>query len=193
MDKKKVILVTDGDLIAKNALEIIAKKIGGRCISHSFGNPSPHTGAELIKMIKQTPTDPVIVMFDDNGSIYKAAGEKALEIVAKSSEIEVLGAVAVASNTKNVSGVKVDFSLDSNGNIVHCGVNKNGKKYKYTDNVYGDTVDILNYLDIPIIVGIGDIGKMNGKDFLHKGAPITYKAIKLILERNGINEEGYEA
>lgn len=192
MEKRRVVLITDGDVIAKNALEEIAKKIGGRCISQSAGNPSQHSGEELVTMIKQTPNDPVIIMFDDNGSLYKGEGEKALEYVAKSSEVDVLGVVAVASNTKNVSGVRVDFSIDNNGNVVNCGVDKHGKKYKDTENVYGDTVDILNNLDIPLIVGIGDIGKMDGKDFLHKGAPITYKAVKLILERNGINEKGYE-
>ena len=45
------------------------------------------------------------------------------------------------------------------------------------------TVYCLDQLDVPIIVGIGDIGKMNRKDDVEKGSPITMKAVELILER----------
>ena len=45
----------------------------------------------------------------------------------------------------------------------------------------GDTVDILEELSIPIVIGIGDIGKMNGHDNYHAGAKITSKALEYIL------------
>ena len=51
--------------------------------------------------------------------------------------------------------------------------------------LYGDTVYILDELDVPIIVGIGDIGKMARKDHFEIGSPITKKAVELILERSG--------
>jgi stage V sporulation protein AE len=38
-------------------------------------------------------------------------------------------------------------------------------------------------------VGIGDIGKMAGKDSYEIGAPITKKAIEIILERSGFHEK----
>ncbi|MEG3070546.1 MAG: stage V sporulation protein AE [Candidatus Syntrophopropionicum ammoniitolerans] len=34
----------------------------------------------------------------------------------------------------------------------------------------GDTVEIVDQLNIPLIIGIGDIGKMNGADDVKKGA-----------------------
>lgn len=38
--KRKVILVTDGDVYAAKTIEYAASKVGGRCISQSKGNPS---------------------------------------------------------------------------------------------------------------------------------------------------------
>ncbi len=49
----------------------------------------------------------------------------------------------------------------------------------------GDTVYCLDKLDLPLIVGIGDIGKMGRKDDISKGSPITMKAVEFILERSG--------
>lgn len=51
--KRKVILITDGDEYAKRAVELVAKEIGGRCISMSQGNPSRYTGLELVELIKR--------------------------------------------------------------------------------------------------------------------------------------------
>ncbi len=191
--KRRVILVTDGDIVAKKVIEITAKKIGGRCISHSAGNPTPYSGKELIELIMQTPYDPVLVMFDDNGLRFKGEGEKALEFIAKHPDIEVLGAIAVASNTKFVDGTTIEFSVDRNGKIVESGVNKDGEIVGGPLRIYGDTVDILNRIDIPIIIGIGDIGKMKGKDHIKNGSPITLKAIKTILEWDGNHEKKHEA
>lgn len=42
--KRKVILVTDGDVYAAKTIEYAASKVGGRCISQSKGNPSTRSG-----------------------------------------------------------------------------------------------------------------------------------------------------
>lgn len=47
-NKRRVILVTDGDGIAKKAVETAALRIGGRCISKSAGNPTPLSGKKII-------------------------------------------------------------------------------------------------------------------------------------------------
>lgn len=184
--QRRVILVTDGDEVAIKALESVAKQIGGRCITASGGNPTPVTGEEIVKMILSTPYDPVLVMFDDNGNCGTGNGEKALKYVVEHPEIIVLGVLAVASNTPCVEGVEVNYSISNKGNITQYRVDKKGNIIKdSTTKVIGDTVDILRKLDkIPIIIGIGDIGKMNGKDHLRYGVPITRKAIEFILERS---------
>ena len=41
--------------------------------------------------------------------------------------------------------------------------------------------------DIPLVVGIGDVGKMKRKDDICIGAPITRKAIEEILQKNSID------
>lgn len=192
MDKRRVILVTDGDVVAKDVLEAVAKEIGGRCISKSAGNPSPYTGKQIVELISQTPYDPVIVMFDDNGNLNKGEGEKALEYIVNHQDIEVIGVLAVASNTKFVYGIKVDYSIDQNGRIARNGVNKEGEFVKGSLKVYGDTVDVINKLSIPIIMGIGDIGKMEGKDLLRNGSPVTLKAVKTLLEWSDSHEKKYE-
>jgi len=95
-----------------------------------------------------------------------------------------LGVVAVASNTEEVSGVEVDFSVDYMGHVINSAVDKEGVVTS-GKTLFGDTVDIINEFSIPIIVGIGDIGKMKGKDDCLKGAPIITKALEEILYRSG--------
>ena len=109
--KKKVILVTDGDLIAQQAVEEATKKIGGRCISASAGNPTRLTGAEVVELIQSTPYDPVVVMVDDRGSTRKGNGERVLEYVAKHPDLELIGVLAVASNTENTDGAVVNCAI----------------------------------------------------------------------------------
>lgn len=183
--KKRVILVTDGDGIAKKAVETAAFRIGGRCISKSAGNPTPISGRSILELIKQTPYDPVVVMVDDRGDTGTGNGEKAIWDIAKSPDVEILGVIAVASNTEGVKGVGIDFSITRNGNIVKNTVDKFGN-ITGGNKINGDTVDILESIEVPIIVGIGDPGKMEGKDRLSKGAPIITKAMKEILERSSI-------
>lgn len=182
--KRKVILVTDGDRIAKKAVEIAAERIGGRCISRSAGNPTPMDGSSLISLIKQAEHDPVVVMVDDRGHSGIGKGEAAMIEIVKCPDIEVLGVIAVASNTEGVRGAKIDFSVTKDGNIVNKSVDKHGN-IKEGSRITGDTVDILESIDIPIVAGIGDPGKMTGKDTCDKGAPIITKAMEEILKRSG--------
>lgn len=184
-ERRRVILVTDGDEYTKRSLEQVAKKIGGRCISRSQGNPSHLDGAELVQLIKETPYDPVLVMFDDSGIVGEGAGEQVLKYVSFHEDIEVLGAIAVAAKTRHQEWTKVNISIDRDGQLTPYGVDKFGIPELEIGRLNGDTVYCLDELDIPIIVGIGDIGKMARHDSYKLGAPITEKAVKLILERSG--------
>ena len=183
--KRRVILVTDGDGIARKAVETAALRIGGRCISKSAGNPTPMSGRSIVELIKQTPYDPVVVMVDDRGHTGMGKGEKAIRDIVQSPDVEILGVVAVASNTEGVNGARIDFSVTKDGNIIENTVDKYGNKLE-GNKINGDTVDILESVDVPVIVGVGDPGKMDGKDCCDKGAPIITKAIKEIMERSSM-------
>jgi stage V sporulation protein AE len=190
--KRKVILVTDGDEYALRAVQFVAKKIGGRCISGSQGNPSLLSGQKLVNLILQTPYDPVFVLFDDCGYIGEGAGERALIHVAHHKQIEVLGVIAVASNSHQVEWTKVDVSIDRFGELTEFGIDKNGLQELEIGRINGDTVYCLDQLEVPVIVGIGDIGKMAGKDDVTKGCPITIKAVEVILERNELHDRKHK-
>ncbi|MGZ4133888.1 MAG: stage V sporulation protein AE [Tumebacillaceae bacterium] len=186
---RKVIIITDGDQVARKAVEKAAAEAGCRVISRSSGNPTPLDGEQIVNLVKHAKHDPVLVMFDDNGNGDFGYGEQAIEYVTKHPDIEVLGAVAVASNTPEVEGVRVDFSVDQYGHVIEDAVDKDGHpSHDSHAVVYGDTVDVLSEVDIPIIVGVGDIGKMQGKDHFLKGAPITKAAILEILKRSGYED-----
>ncbi|WP_332692492.1 stage V sporulation protein AE [Halalkalibacter lacteus] len=188
MERRKVILITDGDEHARKGVELAAKDIGGRCISYSWGNPTSISGEEIVSLILQTPHDPVLVMFDDCGQREVGVGEKAMQYVAKHPQIEVLGAIAVASSTHSSEWTHVDVSIDRYGYLTEFGVDKEGIPDLELGRINGDTVYILDQLDIPIVVGVGDIGKMANFDSIKKGAPITRKAVEIILERSGYHE-----
>lgn len=178
--KKRVILVTDGDTFARRALEMAARRLQLRVISKTAGNPTRLSGIEIVQYVAQTRSDPVLVMFDDNGDVHQAGGEEALRELCTHPDVEVIGALAVASNTRLVRGVGIDFSIDKNCNLVQSGVDKLGNPFpKFL--VFGDTVDVLRDLDLPLIVGIGDIGKMHGHDSPERGAPVTTAAITAII------------
>ncbi len=188
--KKRVIIVTDGDSQAQKAVEVAAMNVGGRCISASSGNPTTLTAEEIIDLVSQTPYDPVLVMVDDDGNQHQGRGERVLEKLLHSPEIEIIGALAVASATQRVQGITVDFSITRDGKITQAAVDKAG--YERTDKdstIYGDTVDTLNSRKIPVIIGIGDIGKMDHHDDYARGAPITTKAVQFILNQT-INRQG---
>ncbi len=179
----RVILVTDGDEVARAAVEAAAKRLGLRVISSSAGNPTPLSGREIVRRCLQVPSDPVVVMVDDRGRAYKGKGERAAEVVARHPRIRVLGALAVASNTGKVEGTHVDASVTASGRVVQAPVDKEGRPAPGQAVLLGDTVDVLEQLGIPVIIGIGDLGKMGGADFLEQGAPVTERAIREILRR----------
>ncbi|MDN3016642.1 stage V sporulation protein AE [Paenibacillus sp. BSR1-1] len=188
-NRRRVILITDGDEYAKKAVEHVAKEIGGRCLSMSQGNPSKLTGAELVRLIKKTPHDPVLVMFDDSGIVGEGYGENALKYVALHKDIEVLGIIAVAAKSHDEEWTRVDISIDRDGELTPYGVDKYGIPELEIGRINGDTVYCLDELNVPIIVGIGDIGKMARRDSYKLGSPITKKAVELILERSGFHDK----
>ncbi len=179
--RRRVIIVTDGDDIAKHAVEEAARNIGGRCISLSAGNPTLLSGEKIIELIKMAKYDPVVVMVDDRGDIGMGYGERAMNKIMKDDGIEILGIVAVASNTSRAKGVMVDCSIDKYGNIIYKAVDKYGNS-KNNRVLKGDTVNMLSSVNVKYIVGIGDPGKMNGKDEITIGAPIITKAMEEILK-----------
>ena len=191
-NKRKIILITDGDMAAKKAVETASRNIGARCISSSAGNPTPLTGDQLVSLIKEAPHDPVVVMLDDRGYLGQGKGEKALEYLTVHPDIKVLGALAVASNTKFAGSVEVDCSVTSRGTLTSEAVNKEGQvPLRSTSSLTGDTVEILESLNIPIVIGIGDIGKMDGADNPDFGAPLTTRALLEILDRSGFIGTGF--
>ncbi|WP_102274693.1 stage V sporulation protein AE [Cytobacillus massiliigabonensis] len=183
--RRHVILITDGDDYARKSIEHIAKEVGGRCISLSHGNPTTLDGSLIVKLIKKAPHDPVFVMFDDSGFVGEGAGERALKYVAAHKEINVLGIIAVAAKTRQAEWTKVDVCIDRDGELTPNGVDKYGLQEMEKGRLYGDTVYCLDEIDVPIKVGIGDIGKMAKKDHYEIGSPITKKAVELVLERSG--------
>lgn len=188
MNRRKVILVTDGDSIAQRVVEEAARNVGARCISRSGGNPTPTSGPEIVRFIKNARNDPIVVMVDDRGHTGTGKGERAMEYILNHPDIDVLGVIAVASNTKNVNGIKVDCSVGKHGDVIDNAVDKYGNE-KNDKIIVGDTVDVLNHNDVPIVVGIGDPGKMDGCDSTRIGAPIITKAMKEIIKRHEEREK----
>jgi stage V sporulation protein AE len=185
-DKRKVIVVTDGDEIARKTVEVAAQNVGGCCISASAGNPTPISGETIVELIKEAQADPVLVMLDDKGCRNKGKGEMALEYIAKSEEVDLIGVIAVASNTQFCKGVRIEHAITMDGQIIDRPVNKDGIPEKVGNHILeGDTVSVLNSLNIPTVIGIGDIGKMQGRDRYDWGAKITTRAIEYILKRSG--------
>jgi len=185
MEKRKVILVTDGDDVARSAVELATSNIGGRCISASAGNPTVLSGVEIIQLIKEAPFDPVVVMVDDKGTKGKGSGELAMEAIMKDESIDVLGVVAVSSNGRDCKEIPLTCSITKDGKIIESGVDKDGNDIR-SKKVCGDTLSILKDMKDIVIVGIGDPGKMDSNDEITKGSPITTMALKEILKRRGM-------
>jgi stage V sporulation protein AE len=124
-------------------------------------------------------------MFDDCGLGSEGVGEQALKYVATHPEIEVLGAIAVASNCKKSKGTPVHAALDRYGRLISNPVDKYGRpKADQPLRIFGDTVEVLNEVSIPFVVGIGDVGKMEHMDDVVIGAPVTTRAIRLIMDHH---------
>lgn len=183
MEKRRVILITDGDLVAKNAVEIATSNIGGRCISASAGRPTPINGEEIIELIKKAAHDPVVVMLDDKGKKGVGRGEAAMKSIIENDSLDVLGVVAVSSNGRDCNSLKVSCSITKNGDIIEGSVDKYGNNTG-TKEICGDTLSILKGVKDILIVGIGDPGKMDYNDEVSKGAPITTKALSEVLKRS---------
>ncbi|MDX9871913.1 MAG: stage V sporulation protein AE [Clostridia bacterium] len=182
--KRKVILVTDGDEVALKSVEAAAQNIGGRCISATAGNPTPLKGPAIVELIKQAPHDPVVIMFDDNGKTSLGKGEKALYYVAEHPDIEVMGILAVASNSGGIEYTNVDCAVNKHREIVEGQIDKEGNLVAESKVVLGDTVSAVNYLrdtEGIFTVGIGDLGKMEGMDNPASGAAVTTKAMQYII------------
>ncbi len=184
MRQKSVIVVTDGDETAYKALVEASKDLNLYLLSESQGNPTPLKGKDLIDVITKAPADPVVVMVDDRGERGLGPGERALEVLMNAPELNVLGVVAVAANTHPVEGVHVDSSVTSQGYMTRDAVNKAGDRQS-SAVLYGDTVDVLRDDEgrVPII-GLGDPGKMQGRDSISHGVPATKKALQEVLERS---------
>ncbi|NLW46949.1 MAG: stage V sporulation protein AE [Firmicutes bacterium] len=185
MTTRKIIIITDGDRVAQEVVEKVAQNVGGRAVSMSAGNPTPVSGSEIAAAIKETPHDPVLVMVDDCGSRYQGSGERALEELANDPELDILGIIAVASDTAKVEGVPVEVSVSREGKLVSTPVDKNGNpEAEGHTKLEGDTVDVINRLRVPIVVGLGDLGKMDDADLVEEGAKITTQAVEEILKRS---------
>ncbi|NLO89689.1 MAG: stage V sporulation protein AE [Clostridia bacterium] len=185
MKKRKVIIITDGDETARASAEVVARKVGGRCISLSGTASRPLTGKEIVELIIKAPKEPIFVMVDDKGLSTQGMGERILTYIARHPAIEVLGVVAVASNTKQAEGTPVDVSITKTGEKTQFPVDKYGNALPNEGLLKGDTVDVLKELNIPIVVGTGDTGKQDGADDLRKDAPVTLEAVEEILRRSG--------
>jgi len=187
-----IIAVTDGDKVARKTVETAAHNVGARCISASAGNPTPLTGEQIVDLIKKAAHDPVVVMLDDRGHEGQGRGESALAYLAGHPDINILGVLAVASNSGFDEGAHVNFSIDRQGKLVDGPVDKFGRSGALVgDELSGDTVELLNKLNLPVVIGIGDVGKMDGADDFTTGAPLTTKALREILKRSGCaNEPG---
>lgn len=187
MQTKNIIVITDGDEYARNVFDYLTPVIGGTCLTHLSENPTVATKSEIVQAILDAPSEPVYVLFDDAGVPGIGPGEKVLLEVAKDPHVNIIGAIAVASHTRFREWSRFTFAIDSDGELSANGVDKEGVPEMEIGRISGDTVYCLDQLNIPTIVAIGDIGKMRGKDDVEKGAPITRKAIELILERAETN------
>lgn len=185
MEKRKVILVTDGDPVARSAVELATHNVGGRCITASSGNPTILSGIEIVNLIKTAPKDPVVVMVDDRGTKGKGEGELAMETIISDDSIDVIGVVAVSSNGKDCKGIPISCSITKDGEVIESGVDKYGNDI-HSAKICGDTLSVLKDMENIVIVGIGDPGKMESKDEIIKGSPITTMALKEVLKRNGM-------
>jgi len=177
--KKRVILVTDGDENAQEAIIQACKNLGLYPLLSSAGNPTPLTGERLLWEIKQAPYDPVVVLLDDRGVVGEGKGERALEQLLLAESLDVLGVIAVASNTDRARGIEVTESVDRHGRVTRQPVDKYGEKeppgHRFLE---GDTSEILARFPEVKVIGVGDLGKMKGRDDPAHGAMITTRCLQ---------------
>ncbi|SDL64637.1 stage V sporulation protein AE [Sediminibacillus halophilus] len=182
---KKVIIITDGDEYAKKTMDYLSQQLGGTCLAYLSDNPTHASEKQVTEAIMAAPEEPVYVLIDDAGAPGPGAGEKILLGLAKNENIQIMGAIAVAAHTKNAEWTRFTLAIDQDGQLTSNGISKEGIPIPEIGRINGDTIYSLDQVDIPVVVAIGDIGKMQGKDDIKKGSPITRKAIEIILERGG--------
>lgn len=188
MDTKQVIIITDGDQYAQQAIDYIAKTLGGTSLSQFAGNPSVYKSRDIIQAVYEARENPIYVLVDDAGVFGIGSGEEMILALVNDPIITIIGVIAVAAHTKNMEWSRVLLSIDQDGQIIEHGVDKEGVGISEVGRINGDTVYVLDQLDLPNVIAIGDIGKMHGFDDKKKGYPITRKAIELILERGFTSE-----
>lgn len=186
MSKTRVIIITDGDDVARRTVEEVAQRFSLRTISASAGNPTPLSGHEIARLAHTAAHDPVLIMVDDRGNSAKGSGERAMEELLKDETLDVLGVVAVASNTRYARGVRVDESVTASGQVTGAPVDKDGNAVPGKGRLVGDTVDVLNDADDVFVVGVGDVGKMKGYDGVAHNCPVTARAVEEVLLKAGV-------
>lgn len=179
--KKQVIVVTDGDRTAYQAIAEASRHLGLSPVVASRGNPTPIQGRALIHAILNTEGNTVVAMVDDSGDAGRGPGERDLVTILEDDQLEVLGVVAVAANTQGVKGVVPDRSVSHHAEMVSQAVDKEG--YTKGHVLRGDTVDVLRQYPQVTVVGLGDPGKMGGDDAVERGAPATLRALKTLLAK----------
>ncbi|HEX3011294.1 MAG TPA: stage V sporulation protein AE [Syntrophomonadaceae bacterium] len=178
----RIIIVTDGDASAQQAVETAALKLGLYPLMATGGNPTHLSSSETLKYIFEAPYDPVVVMADDRGKKGMGPGERIMEQLLHHPCLQVLGVVAVASDTR-VRGVAVDKSVTIDVKTVEGPVDKHGyEEIKKHHRLEGDTVEILRHYPDLFIIGCGDLGKMDGRDSVKHGACITEQCFREILK-----------
>jgi stage V sporulation protein AE len=148
----------------------------------SGGNPTRLSADKALECILNAPYDPVIVMVDDKGKKGMGPGECLMETLLNDQRLQVIGVVAVASDTR-VRGVAVDKSVTIDmrtvpGPVDKCGYQESQKHHR----LEGDTVEILRHHPELFIIGCGDLGKMNGRNCLEQGARVAEQCFREILK-----------
>ncbi|MDC3415426.1 stage V sporulation protein AE [Aquibacillus salsiterrae] len=184
--QKKVIIITDGDEYARKTIDYLANQLGGTSLSELTNNPSKVPPEKVLQAVHEAKQEPVYVLIDDAGVQGVGFGEKILSSLAEDPKIEIIGAIAVAAHTKNMEWCRFTFAIDNEGNQIPYGVDKKGIPIPEVGRINGDTIYLLDQLDLPLVIAIGDIGKMDGKDDIKKGSPVTRKALEIIFERGGL-------
>lgn len=183
--KVRVIIVTDGDSSAQDAVHTASIRLGLYPLMITGGNPTHITGKTALDHILNAPYDPVVMMVDDKGKKGMGPGEHLLDTILKDKRLTVIGVVAVASDTR-VRGVAVDKSVTCDLKVVNAPVDKHGyEEIEGHHRLEGDTVEILRHHPALFMVGCGDLGKMDGRDSIEHGARITEQCFREILNHAG--------
>lgn len=185
---RRVIIVTDADCKATEAVEVATRNIGGRTISISgcrHPDDARFTPEEIEELVVSAEHDPVVVMVDDEGVVGEGMGEAVIRHLAQAPGVELLGVVAVASNTEGARPVPVAASVTRTGQVVGTAVDKDGYDKGAAQGLRGDTTEVLAELGITNVIGIGDPGKMGAADSPHSGAKITEQALREVIKRSG--------